>query len=98
MTAPTTTQRAAQVVGGVRGSRLLENVGFGVGLVVALTYGVAEALSRIGLTLGDQAHADHGIPWGLVIIIGVCVLPKTVGKATSGRLWDALASRVSGAK
>lgn len=69
-------------------SRTIENVGFLAAVLIAVLYGLAEAASRVGVSLGECGHS-HGIPWGLAIISGALVLPKTVGRATAGRIWEA---------
>lgn len=64
-------------------------------LAAAYVIGV-EVLPSVRYSLGKCATAmpaDHGIPWGVVLVVGGLVLPKTIGRATSGRVWDALASR-----
>lgn len=67
--------------------RMVENIGFLGGALVAVLYGTAEAAQQAGL-LQNPAHS-RGIPWGLVIIVGALVLPKTLGRATAGKIWQA---------
>lgn len=69
------------------GSRVLENVGFLVALVLGASYVVKVEIIAIG--------TRPSFPWGLVIICGLLIAPKTLGKATSGRIWSAIARRVA---
>lgn len=76
-------------------SRWIENVLAIVGIAQAALYGTMEALARGGFL----THSEHaGFPWVTIIIFAGCVLPKTLGRATAGRVWDALASKVGSSK
>lgn len=77
------------------GGRWIENILAIVGILQAALYGTMEALARGGF-LQHNEHA--GFPWITLAILGVCVLPKTVGRATAGRVWDAVATRVGAPK
>lgn len=71
-------------------SRWVEDSLAVVGIAQAALYGTMEALARGGFL----KHAEHpGFPWVTVIIFAGCVLPKTLGRATAGRVWDAIAKR-----
>lgn len=76
--------------------RTVENICAIAGLVVLSTFGLAETLSRLGVTFGP-CH-EHGFPWGQVIAGSILVLPKTVGRATAGKVWNKIASAVPGKK
>lgn len=80
-----------------RASRAIENALALAGMVPAFLYGIAESAARIGLHFGDHQE-DHGMPWGIIVILAICVAPKTVGKATSGKIWSVLAARFGGAR
>lgn len=75
-------------------SRILEDVGFAAAIALGLLYGIAEALARIGLYVGDKAP-DTSFPWGLLIVMSIMAAPKTLGRATAGRIWDVIAGRGS---
>jgi hypothetical protein len=77
-------------------SRLIEDIGFIVGIVQAMLYGTLEALRHSGVVFG-KCEAETGFPWITVIIFIGCVLPKTVGRATTGKIWEFAAGRL-GAK
>jgi hypothetical protein len=64
-------------------SRLLEDVGFAAAIAVGIFAAGREAI----------APSAGGFPWALAIVMAVLAAPKTLGRATSGRLWEALASR-----
>lgn len=74
---------------GRNGGRWIENVAAIVGLGNLAFIGFAEAQS---LTACTEAR----FPWANLIIGAICVLPKTVGRATAGRVWDVLANRIGG--
>ena len=77
--------------------RRAENVLAYAGAAQAVFAGVLESLVRAGFRLG-AGDAVSGVPWVNLAILGVCVLPKTVGRATAGRVWDAIAGRFGGPK
>lgn len=64
-----------------------------VAMVIALLYGAAEALARVGVTFGD---VDASFPWGLLIVELILAAPKMLGRATAGKIWEAVANRVGG--
>lgn len=81
---------------GASSGRLLENVGFLMGIIVVSGFGAAEAVGHLGMRLGDCGHID-GIPWGIVTVAGVLCMPKMFGKVTAGQVWikaAGVASRV----
>ena len=75
-------------------SRVIEDAGFVVAVVIALVYGLAEAAASIGFRLGECAEA--AFPWGLTIIVCALALPKTLGRASAGAVWTAIAARFGG--
>lgn len=77
-------------------SRWIEDIGFFVGILQALFYGALEALRSAGFKLGD-CPTDHPFPWVTIIIFLGCVAPKTLGRATTGRIWQAIGDKL-GAK
>lgn len=70
--------------------RWLENLAFLAGIGIAVRYGLAES-DAVALCTA----ATRPIPWGLFAIIGVCLLPKMLGRETAGRVWGAVADRVA---
>lgn len=76
--------------------RWLEDLGFIIAILMMITYGAAETLSSLGWRLGTCA-VETRIPWVTLALAFMCILPKTVGRATTGKLWDAIAGRL-GAK
>jgi hypothetical protein len=70
----------------MRLSRVAEDIGF-----------FAESAARIGLKVGECAY-DSNFPWGLVVLVCALVLPKTLGRATAGKVWSFVGSRISGSK
>lgn len=69
-----------------RHSRFLENLGFCVGILIGLLYGVAEALARSGICIGKCTTFDGSFPWGLIASMLILVGPKMLGRAQSGGL------------
>lgn len=67
--------------------RHIENVLAIVGIAQAALYGTLEALRHNGISFGDCTPAT-GIPWVTVLIFMGCVAPKTLGRATAGKLWE----------
>lgn len=76
---PTTPQQAG---------RRAENIGFYVAITIAALLGLVEIADRAGIL----PNAETGsFPWGVVLLQVMLVLPKTLGRATAGKVWDALA-------
>lgn len=76
----------------IDGGRRAENTLAYAGAGQALFAGLMESLVRAGVRLGD-GPAEAGIPWVNLAILVICVMPKTVGRATAGRAIDAVSSR-----
>lgn len=68
-------------------SRFFENLGFVVGLALAIAY-----------VMGVKPGPAEPPAWAVVCIILTCIAPKLVGRATSGRVWTAIANRFGGPK
>lgn len=81
----------------VRWSRLLEDIGFVVGLLLASLYCVAESLARVGFRLGTSDPIT-GIPWVTLAMVGLCIGPKMIGRATMGTVWTSIAAKFGGGK
>jgi len=63
-----------------------------MGLLLAILIGVA----YVGAEMGLWGQTPAGIPWGLLIVMAVLVAPKTLGRATAGKVWDAVSARLKG--
>jgi hypothetical protein len=74
-------------------SRMIEDMLAFAGILQALFSGTLEALTRAGFKFGD-CPTDHSFPWVTVIIFLGCVLPKTVGRASAGAVWKAIADKL----
>jgi hypothetical protein len=68
-------------------SRHIENALAIAGILQACLYGTLEALRHNGISFG-QCEPTEGIPWVTVLIFMGCVAPKTLGRATAGKLWE----------
>ena len=79
-----------------RPSRLVEDVGFGAGLLIATAFAGVELVIRMGVRLGPCGEDTH-FPWWFVIVIGVLVAPKMLGKGTAGKGWEGLIGLLPGA-
>lgn len=77
-------------------SRLLEDVSFVLGVLVAVSFAAAEIALKLGVHLGECSHTDSGTPWGLLVIAGILIAPKTLGRATAGKVWQAVGERIAG--
>jgi hypothetical protein len=55
-------------------------------------------MGRLGIAFGPCVSHDHGFPWGQLVTGAILVLPKTVGRATSGRIWEKIAGIMPGSK
>lgn len=73
-------------------SRLLEDIGFAVGLLLAAIYCLAEAAARVGFRLGTSEPIT-GVPWVTLAMVALCIAPKMVGRSTAGAAWRAIAAR-----
>jgi len=72
------------------------NRGVENGLAVAgalplVLYGLGEAAHTVNLCFGECTTSEHSFPWAILLGALVLVLPKTVGRATTGRVWEILA-------
>ena len=73
--------------------RWIENGLAVLGGIIGAAYVVGvEILPHVGL--GCAPAADHGVPWGLVIIVTAMVAPKTLGRMTAGRIYEVLLNRL----
>ena len=77
--------------------RYVEDRALYVALAIAALYGVGEFLIDVGLV---DPPATRRIPWVTLVLCFLCVAPKMIGRATTGRAWltlaGGLAKRLSG--
>lgn len=71
-----------------KSSRVIEDVGFIAAILVGVLYGVMETAAAGGLL--PRAPAVRPFPYGVLMVICALALPKTLGRATAGRIWDRL--------
>lgn len=68
-------------------SRVLEDVGFFAAIALGIFAGIREALSTA---------VDRPFPWALLIVMALLAAPKTIGRASAGRVWAAIAGLIPG--
>ncbi len=72
-----------------------ENIALYFGLFVAGIGILVESAKQLGLARGAVC-AEHWwqmVPWFNLAVLGVCVLPKMVGRQTYGKIWERALSR-----
>lgn len=74
--------------------RHIENALAIAGTAQVALYGTLEALSRSGYMLGT-CKPSTGVPWVTLAFFFGAVLPKTVGRATAGKIWGVLLKRAA---
>lgn len=78
-------------------SRLIEDLGFVVALLIVTAYSGVDIGVHAGL-LHPTVHTE-GVSPGQIIVVSALILPKTLGRATAGKVWSTLASsRLFGAR
>lgn len=70
-------------------SRLLEDVGFLAAIGLGVYAGVKEA---------NALHVAHHFPWALLIVMSILAAPKTLGRASAGKVWERLADMLPSKK
>lgn len=71
-------------------SRLLEDVGFACGLLLLTLRGLAEIAHEVAAALIELREHSHQFPWAFLMGCALLVAPKMVGRATAGRVWEAI--------
>lgn len=71
--------------------RLIENVLALGGFALAAVYVL---VAEVGLVEARCIHPE-GFPWGVFSVVAVCMAPKTLGRATAGRIWEAGMGRLT---
>ena len=74
-------------------SRKVEDGGFLTAIVLVSLWCLVAVLKSAGFKLGPCGKDPTGFPWEFVILCSVLVIPKTVGRATAGGIWDKLPGR-----
>lgn len=77
--------------------RWVEDFGFLAAVLIAFLYGAAESASVLGFCRGP-CNIDHPFPWGLLLILLTLALPKVLGRATAGEIWQSIAGRFGGGR
>lgn len=75
-------------------SRVIEDAGMVVAILLGVAYGVAESLARLGICIGKCTAYDSSIPWGLLIVMLFLVAPKTLGRSGATQLIGGLVGRL----
>lgn len=73
-------------------SRRLEDIGFLVAILTGAGYAVVESVARL------KGIPETGFPWGMFIMQAVSALPKTIGRLSAGKIWEAISTRIGGSK
>jgi len=71
------------------------------GIIVGALYVVAvEIFPHACYSSGfcERAPVAQPFPWIVFCVIAACVLPKTVGRATAGKVWEIIGSRIPGSR
>lgn len=76
-------------------SRKLEDIGLLVGILLGLLYGLTEVYLHV-YCARHACQSGAGFPVGFAIVVLACVLPKTIGRATTGKLWTAVIDKWTG--
>lgn len=89
-----TTTTITKVEAPNRFSRKVEDAGLLLCLVLFGLWMLTAVLRGQGYILGpcQNLHAP-GFPWEFVVSGGTFALPKIIGRATAGRVWERLAGR-----
>lgn len=80
-----------------RKGRKIENIGFYAAVFVGTLYALAETVTHVGVTFGKGDHNDS-FPWGVLIMVVTFSLPKILGRATAGRIWEKVGDSLPGAR
>lgn len=75
-------------------SRLIEDLGFVVAVLIGGLYAGVEALVAGGILKTDCL--ERAFPWGVTMVIAALALPKTLGRSTAGRVWEIIAGLFGG--
>lgn len=59
-----------------------------------LALGGGALLLFAGFKEAIASCSTHPFPWAAFIIGAICVAPKTLGRATAGRIWGVMGARI----
>lgn len=79
-----------------KASRWIENGLAVVGILLGAVYVVGvEVYPHVcySAALCTNPPQPHEFPWIVALVIAACVAPKTIGRASAGRVWEAIAAR-----
>ncbi len=74
-------------------SRKVEDGGLLMCAVVFGLWMLTAVLRSAGYIVGPCKNLANGFPWEFVVSGGTFALPKVIGRATAGRVWEKLAGR-----
>lgn len=70
----------------IQTNRIAETVAFLIGVFALATHVVVDQLMHLGFRIGPCVpEKAEGIPWGIIIVSIVLIVPKTIGRATAGQ-------------
>lgn len=81
--------REYQTLSGGR-SRQIEDWGFVVAIVLMAIRGLSELLHEWAAMLVELRPHPHPWPWAFLISVLVVALPKFLGRATAGKVWESI--------
>lgn len=77
--------------------RVAEDAGMWAAIVVgALSAGVKLWVYLVCSTMRECHSANAGFPWETGALMLLLILPKTVGRATAGKVWETIAGKWGG--
>jgi hypothetical protein len=86
--------------GHMKTGRMIENFLVLVGALQITLAASLESLTHAGVKLGSCVEFGgpwyNHVPWFNLVVLLVCILPKTIGRATAGKVWETLANKVPG--
>lgn len=74
-------------------SRKVEDGGLLICVVMFGLWMLTAVLKNAGYIVGPCKNLSSGFPWEFLVSGAMLALPKIVGRATAGRVWEKLAGR-----
>ena len=93
MTEPPVSTTAEQVAKSSPFSRRVEDGGLLMCAVLMGLWMLVAVLKNAGYIIGPCKNLEAGFPWEFVVSASLFAVPKIVGRATAGRIWDKLPGR-----
>jgi len=78
-------------------SRKVEDGGLLICVVMFGLWMLTAVMKNAGYIVGPCKNLSSGFPWEFLVSGAMLALPKIVGRATAGRVWEKLAGRGGGA-